>query len=347
MSNRHIDVGIFTRKAEKKEPQQVQQPQQKEVGPVISADAISAQFQVSNERGNGVKESNSVVEQESVPQEQPQVEQPVQENEGPVNIIDLNHITQIFNKGQKNEYKLFEDFNLSVEDIPEVGQLVSFMGASGCGKSRLVRAICGLDTVQSGDIRIYGKPLSEYDKNIPMVFQTYSNYEWMTVLENVMLPMRLRKVPKKEAKEKALELLDIVGLSEHADKYPHKLSGGQQQRVSIARSLACNSQIIVFDEATGALDIKMKREVQNIILKIFYESEFDPTILNITHSIEEAAYLSNVVYILQPNPCKVYKKIEIRYTGEETKRRGEWIFETQEYANYIKQITQAMDEVCR
>ena len=344
MSNRHIDVGIFTRKAEKKEPQQ---PQQKEIEPVISADAISAQFQVSNEWANEVKESNAVVEQESVPQEQPQVEQPVQKNEGPVNIIDLNHITQIFNKGQKNEYKLFEDFNLSVEDIPEVGQLVSFMGASGCGKSRLVRAICGLDTVQSGDIRIYGKPLSEYDKNIPMVFQTYSNYEWMTVLENVMLPMRLRKVSKKEAKEKALELLNIVGLSEHADKYPHKLSGGQQQRVSIARSLACNSQIIVFDEATGALDIKMKREVQNIILKIFYESEFDPTILNITHSIEEAAYLSNVVYILQPNPCKVYKKIEIRYTGEETKRRGEWVFETQEYANYIKQISQAMDVVCR
>lgn len=347
MSNRHIDVGIFTRKAERKEPQQAQQPRQQESGPVISADAVSSQFLVSNERGDEVKESNAVVEQEGVPQERLQAGQPVQENEGPVNIIDLNHITQIFNKGEKNEYKLFEDFNLSVEDIPESGQLVSFMGASGCGKSRLVRVICGLDTVQSGDIRIYGKPLPEYGRNIPMVFQTYSNYEWMTVLENVMLPMLLRKVPKKEAREKATGLLDIVGLSGHADKYPHKLSGGQQQRVSIARSLACNSQIIVFDEATGALDIKMKREVQNIILKIFYESEFDPTILNITHSIEEAAYLSNVVYILQPNPCKVYRKIEIRYTGEETKRRGEWIFETQEYANYIKQITRAMDEVCK
>lgn len=322
---KNIDVNIFTKKVPVYD-------NETQVEPVISADAVSTNFQPSN---------IEVMEEEQVV-----VEEPVKTDESHVNIIDLNNITQIFNKGQRNEYKLFEEFSLSVEDIPETGQLVSFMGASGCGKSRLVRAICGLDTVQSGDIRIYGKPLAEYGKNIPMVFQTYSNYEWMTVLENVMLPMKLRGTAKDDAKKKALELLDVVGLSDHTDKYPNKLSGGQQQRVSIARSLACNSQIIVFDEATGALDIKMKREVQNIILKIFYESEFDPTILNITHSIEEAAYLSNVVYILQPNPCKVYKKIDIRYSGEEKQRRGEWVFNTQEYANYIKQITQAMDEVC-
>jgi ABC-type nitrate/sulfonate/bicarbonate transport system ATPase subunit len=210
-----------------------------------------------------------------------------------------------------------------------------------------VRAICGLDTVQSGDILVYGKPLKEHRINIPMVFQTYSNYEWMTVLENVMLPMKLQGIGKQKAKETAMELLSIVGLSEHADKYPHKLSGGQQQRVSIARSLACNSQIMVFDEATGALDIKMKREVQNVILKIFYDSPVDPTILNITHSIEEAAYISNHVVILQPNPCKVYKEIKIHYDGEETRKRGEWIFETNQYADYVREITQAMDAVCR
>ena len=276
---------------------------------------------------------------------------PVSENEcgkdGNPNVIDIKGITQIFNKGGKDEYKLFEDFSLSIGDIPETGQLVSIMGASGCGKSRLVRAICGLDTVQSGDILVYGKPLKEHRINIPMVFQTYSNYEWMTVLDNVMLPMKLQGIGKQKAKETAMELLSIVGLSEHADKYPHKLSGGQQQRVSIARSLACNSQIMVFDEATGALDIKMKREVQNVILKIFYDSPVDPTILNITHSIEEAAYLSNHVVILQPNPCKVYKEIKIHYDGEETRKRGEWVFETNQYADYVREITQAMDAVCR
>ena len=263
------------------------------------------------------------------------------------NVIDIKNVTQIFNQGKENEYKLFENFNLSIEDIPDTGQLVSIMGASGCGKSRLVRAICGLDTVQSGDINIYETPLAQYKTNIPMVFQTYSNYEWMTVLENVMLPMKIHGIKTDEAKRKATELLSIVGLAEHANKYPSKLSGGQQQRVSIARSLACNSQIIVFDEATGALDIKMKREVQNIILKIFYDSLVDSTILNITHSIEEAAYISNSVGMLHPNPCKNFKEIKIHYTDEEVRKRGEWIFETQEYAEYVKEITQAMDEVCK
>lgn len=261
-------------------------------------------------------------------------------------VINVRNITQIFNKGKSNEYKLFENFNLDIEDIPNSGQLVSIMGASGCGKSRLVRAICGIDTVQSGDIMVYGKNLKDYHKNIPMVFQTYSNYPWMTVLENVMLPMKIRSINKKVAKAKAIELLELVGLKEHINKYPSKLSGGQQQRVSIARSLACDSQIIVFDEATGALDIKMKREIQNIILNIFYKSECDPTILNITHSIEEAAYLSNKIYIFSPNPCKVYKEFDIHYTGEETKQRGEWVFATEEYSKYVAEITKAMDEVC-
>ena len=266
--------------------------------------------------------------------------------ENMTNIIDIRNITQIFNAGKDDEYKLFENFSLSVKDAPDAGQLVSIMGASGCGKSRLVRAICGLDTVQSGDIFIYGKPLKEYGHSIPMVFQTYSNYEWMTVLDNVSLPMRVRGTGKKEAKKKAMELLSVVGLAEHAYKYPNKLSGGQQQRVSIARSLACNSQIMVFDEATGALDIKMKREVQNVILKIFYDAPVDPTILNITHSIEEAAYISSKVVILRPNPCEVYKEIEIKYDGEETRRRGEWVFETRQYADYVGEITRAMDAVC-
>lgn len=266
--------------------------------------------------------------------------------EKPQNVIDIKNITQIFNAGNPDEYRLFDNFSISVEDIPETGQLVSIMGASGCGKSRLVRAICGLDTVQSGDILIYGKPLEEYGHSIPMVFQTYSNYEWMTVLDNVSLPMRIRGIGKKEAEGKAMELLSIVGLSDHAGKYPNRLSGGQQQRVSIARSLACNSQIMVFDEATGALDIKMKREVQNVILKIFYDSPVDPTILNITHSIEEAAYISNKVVILRPNPCEVYKEIRIRYDGEDERKRGEWVFGTRQYSDYVSEITQAMDAVC-
>ena len=266
--------------------------------------------------------------------------------DGTVDVIQFKNLTQIFNKGTDKEYKLFENFNLNIPDIPNQGQMVSIMGSSGCGKSRLVRVLCGLDDVQEGEILVYGKPLKEY-KNIPMCFQSYSNYAWRTCLENVMLPMIVRGVSKVDAEKRAIELLDIVGMKDKANNYPAKLSGGQNQRISIARSLACDSQIVVFDEATGALDIKMKREVQNIILKIFYDTALDPTIINITHSVEEALYLSNKIIILQPNPCTVYKSMDIHYPGEYVKPRGEWIFDTPEYAHYLKELTNTMNEVCK
>ena len=265
--------------------------------------------------------------------------------DGSIDVIRIEHLTQIFNEGTPNEYRLFEDFNLTIPDFVGKGQLISIMGGSGCGKSQLLRAIAGLSKIPHGDIKIYGKDISEYN-HIPMVFQTYSNYEWMTVLENVMLPMIIRGVKKDEAMERALRLIELVGLSEHAGKYAKSssLSGGQLQRVSIARSLACDSPIILFDEATGALDIKMKREVQNIILKIFYESELDPTIINVTHSIEEAIYLSNRVIVLQPKPCRIYKVMDIKY--DEDKPRDKWVFDTPQFNDYTNELTRALEEVC-
>lgn len=198
--------------------------------------------------------------------------------------------------------------------------------------------------MQKGEIKIYGKSIEEYG-SIPMVFQTYSNYEWMTVLENVMLPMKIKGVNCKEAKEKAMDLIQLVGLEEHYDKYAKSsvLSGGQLQRVSIARSLACDSKVILLDEATGALDIKMKREVQNIILKILNNSE--KTILNVTHSIEEAVYLSTKIYIMLPKPCRIYKTMDIHFDGEPP--RDKWIFGTKQFIEYSNELTQHLEEVCK
>lgn len=268
--------------------------------------------------------------------------------DGSIPVLTLTGFRQIFNEGKPGEYRLFDNFNLEIPDFPGKGQMVSIMGGSGCGKSQLLRVISGLSEVQEGEVKVYGKSLSEFG-NIPMVFQTYSNYEWMTVLDNVALPMVLKGIPKEEARKKALELLKMVGLRDHAEKYAKapNLSGGQLQRVSIARSLATESQIILFDEATGALDIKMKREVQDIFLRIFYDSPLDLTILNVTHSVEEAVYLSNRVIILKPQPCTVWKTIDIHYPGEETRPRGSWVTETPEYMRYIKEVTEALDEVCR
>lgn len=306
---------------------------------------------VENISAETVNEIQQQIPIQSVPQEHTNIENNktnINPETGLQDVINIKNLRQIFNEGKDNEYRLFDNFSLDIPDFPNEGQLISIMGGSGCGKSCLLRAIAGLTTIPEGEITIYGKSIKEYG-NIPMVFQTYSNYEWMTVLDNVKLPMKLRGIKDEEAEQRAKELLDIVGLTDHINKYAKAgaLSGGQLQRVSIARSLACDSQIILFDEATGALDINMKREIQNIILKIFNESKYDPTILNVTHSVEEAVYLSNRIVILKPKPCTVYQTIDVKFPGEDTRKRGPWVLETPEFAEYTKIVTKYLDDVCK
>ncbi len=275
-------------------------------------------------------------------------ETPKTNSGGTSDIISVNGLRQVFNENTEKEYRLFDNFSLAVPDFHNEGQLISIMGGSGCGKSYLLRVIAGLNTVQSGEILIHGKPFHEYG-HIPMVFQQYSSYEWMTVLDNVALPMVLKGVPKKEARKRAMEILCSFGLCEHAEKYakPGVLSGGQLQRVSVARCIATDSQILLLDEATGALDIRMKREVQDMLLNLFYDLNRDMTILNVTHSVEEALYTSNRIIVLQAKPCRIFKTMDIRYPGESVNnKRGKWIFNTDEYVRYSRELTAALDEAC-
>lgn len=266
----------------------------------------------------------------------------------PSDVISLVNLNHTFNPGTQYEYTLFKDFNLSIPDFEGRGQMISIMGGSGCGKSCILRVIAGLMEVQSGDVLVYGKKLKDYG-HIPMVFQQYSNYEWMTVQDNVALPIILKGVDKKEARERAMEIIKLVGLEEHANKYAKNtiLSGGQLQRISIARCLASGSQIILLDEATGALDIKMKKEIQDLMLKIYYESEFDPTIINVTHSVDEALYISNRIIILKANPCTIYKVMDIDYDEKTNGRRNGWVQKSEMFAEYSKQLTTTLDEVCK
>ena len=257
--------------------------------------------------------------------------------------FEINHLTHTFDEGTEHEFKIFDDFTLKVEDKPNVSEVVSIMGGSGCGKSCLLKMAAGLMTPQSGEIKIHGQHIDEY-KSVPMVFQSYSSFKWMTVIDNVTLPMVLKGMDKKYARELAMEALKLVGLEEHATKYAKSsvLSGGQLQRVSIARCLTSGSEVFFLDEATGALDIKMKREIQDLIIKIASETEH--TIINVTHSLEEALYISNKIFILQPNPCSIYIVMDINYGNYP---RGRWIFETEEYRNYNRELGIILDNVCK
>ena len=271
-----------------------------------------------------------------------------------VDVLNFENVCLSF-PTDKGEFKLFDNFNLNIKDFKHHGQFISFMGASGSGKSQILKLIAGLNKPNSGKVKLYGKERKDND-SIPMVFQQYSSYPWMTVLENVSLPLKLHGIKdtdklKGETDEVAINriamnMIKIVGLEGHENKYAQypTLSGGQLQRVSLARNLVYSSKILLLDEATGALDIFAKREMQDALIKVYNESEFDSTILNVTHDIQEACYLSNRIYILEPNPCRIYKIIDIRYN---TDKRTQEIKETSEFADYVRQVEEAMEEIER
>ncbi|MBR4215165.1 MAG: ATP-binding cassette domain-containing protein [Bacteroidales bacterium] len=273
----------------------------------------------------------------------PQMEQPtIQVNVSDVPVFDLSNINLSFPTAN-GRFTLFDNFNLRIDDIPNEGQFVSILGASGSGKSQILKLLSGLSKPDSGSIKFYGKEIDS-NHHIPMVFQQYSAFPWMTVLDNVMLPLKLKKVPEKEAKDRALEMLKLVGLEDQKDKwaqYP-ALSGGQLQRVSIARNLVDKSQVLLLDEATSALDIFSKRDMQKALLDIYYNSELDPTIINVTHDISEAVYLSNRIIILAANPCRIHKMVSVNFG---TERRTERLRETQQFAEYVRVVEGLMDEV--
>lgn len=255
-------------------------------------------------------------------------------------VFNLVNISQTF-----GDYKLFENFNLNIKDFTDKGQFISIMGASGCGKSTLLKYLAGLNKPSKGDILFYGKPLKETD-NIPMIFQQYSSFDWMTVLENVALPMKMKGVPKKEREEKAMKLIELVGLKGHENKWAKipPLSGGQLQRVALARCLATNSNIILLDEYSSGLDILSKHSMQDTLLDVYYSSELDPTFINVGHDISECVYLSNRIYILTANPCKVHSVIDIDFS-EYGDRRNSNIRSTEKFGQYVSQIENIMNEI--
>lgn len=247
-------------------------------------------------------------------------------------------------KAVKGKNVVFEDFNLSVKDIANRGQFVTILGKSGCGKSTLLRYICGLQKPTSGEIYLHGKKLQESDR-IPMVFQQYSSFPWMSVLRNVALPLLLKGIPQKEAYDRAMEMIKVVGLEGQESKFAKmpNLSGGQLQRVAIARNLVADPTILLMDEPFGALDIITRRSMQVFLRKVFQDNNgLDPTVLLVTHDIREAIFLSSDIYILDANPASVRCHIEVDLPNVREinlKRDPKFL----EYVNYIEDMMEKIE----
>lgn len=201
------------------------------------------------------------------------------------------------------------------------GEFLSILGASGCGKTTLLRILIGIEKPDSGKIIRNGKNIvkaNPSERGMGIVFQNYALFPNMTILENVAYPLKIKKTTKKDAKKIALDTLEKVGLSDQVNKYPSELSGGQQQRVAIARTLALNSDIILFDEPMSALDadnrLKLRKEFKEI------QKKFNITMIYITHDQEEAFSLSDRVMVMKDGnieqidtPNKVFNEPKTEY----------------------------------
>ncbi len=256
-------------------------------------------------------------------------------------IINLVNINQIYSDHIPPNV-VFKDFNLDIMDIKTQGQFITIMGKSGCGKSTLLRYISGLQEPTSGEVYIYGKKRTDKDR-IPMVFQQYTSFEWKTVLQNVALPLILKGVPKSEANDKAMEMIEIVGLSGHEKKwakYPI-LSGGQLQRVAIARNLVVNPQILLMDEPFGALDTITRKQIQVFLRSVFEHAKLDPTVIFVTHSESEAVFLSTDIYIMDSGPATIKHHFKI----DLPQRREDSVRYTNEYSEYVNKLGTLLEDL--
>ena len=189
------------------------------------------------------------------------------------------------------------------------GEFMALVGSSGSGKSTILRLIAGLEHPSSGSISVDGKPVSSPGADRGMVFQKYSLYPWLNAAENVAFGMRLQRIKPAEIRERTAYFLEVVGLSEAADKLPRELSGGMQQRVAIARALATNPSILLLDEPFGALDLQIRESMQDFLLKLWQRTGL--TVLLITHDVEEALVLAQRVHVLAPNPGRIVRSIDV------------------------------------
>lgn len=183
------------------------------------------------------------------------------------------------------------------------------LGPSGCGKSTLLKAVGGYITPEEGEIRIKGKVVQRPGADRMMVFQEFDQLlPWKTVLENVMFPLLIaRKMPRREAEERARAYVEKVHLGKFADSYTHLLSGGMKQRVAIARGMCMEPDILLMDEPFAALDALTRRQMQDELLQLWQETRF--TVMFVTHSIAEAIRIGNRILLLSPHPGEVKAEV--------------------------------------
>ena len=221
-------------------------------------------------------------------------------------MLEITGLTHAFGPGAS--HPALDGITLAVGE----GGLVSIVGPSGCGKSTLLRCVAGLIRPTGGSVVLRGAPVDGVPDGLAVVFQDYSRslFPWLSVRDNVALPLRRTQPGRAQRRAIALEALGMVGLTDTAQKYPWQLSGGMQQRVAIARALACEPVLLLMDEPFGSVDAQTREDLEDLILTVRQHRQI--TILMVTHDIDESVYVGDRVIVFTPGPGRVRADLPVR-----------------------------------
>jgi NitT/TauT family transport system ATP-binding protein len=204
-------------------------------------------------------------------------------------------------------FSALHDVSFAIENVPDRGEFISIVGPSGCGKSTILNLIAGFLQPTEGQVLVGGVPVAGPGRDRGMIFQQYSSFPHLTVMQNVLFGLEINKheigLDPQGRSRRAQELIEQVGLKGHDHKYPHQLSGGQQQRVAIARTLATEPRILLMDEPFSALDEPTRLEMQELLVGLWHRIQ--PTIFCVTHSVTEAVYLAERLWIFTHAPGQI------------------------------------------
>ncbi|MFU0831986.1 MAG: Aliphatic sulfonates import ATP-binding protein SsuB [Oscillospiraceae bacterium] len=218
--------------------------------------------------------------------------------------IEVTGVSKIFRRNGKNVTAL-ANTNLAVEEA----RFASIIGPSGCGKSTLFNIIAGLMPPTTGDVTVDGQSIICKAGTVGYMLQKDLLLPWRTILDNIILGLEIRGIPRAQAVERALPLMEKYGLKGFDSHYPNELSGGMRQRAALLRTLLYDRDIMLLDEPFGALDAQTRLSMQNWLLEIW--QDFGKTVLFVTHDIDEALYLSDDIYVFSPRPGRVKARISV------------------------------------
>jgi len=219
-------------------------------------------------------------------------------------VITVENAAKVF-ESDRGPVEALAGFNLDVDE----GEFVAIVGPSGCGKSTLLWAMAALWPLTSGSIKVYGEPVTDPRRDVGMVFQQANLLPWRDLMRNVQFPFEIMGEKLKNHQQRIEELIEVTQLTGFEHHYPRELSGGMQQRASIVRALAPDPKVLLMDEPFGALDAFTRDEMNVMLLKLWEQTR--KTIVFVTHSIQEAVYLSDRVYVMTPRPGRNSKVYDI------------------------------------